>query len=216
MKTLDSESFNEVTVPSESNDVQNNIETTEVAAPPISSLWHGWDSQHSKILMDTVFAAATKTAAPKMEEKIPGWNRGRLGGSDFTQIESRSGEITKIVKTLVDGFAKSDSDRRNYREIFFVITMISYIGVLIACLVAIFCLSSYTAAVVGAFGTILTTVIALPQIIAKNLFPAKEEDKSIELIREVFKGDIDLRKHYENPGSHRIEQKLSTDSANKP
>jgi len=215
VKPLDSESSKEVTVPLESIDMQNNTETTETTQP-INPFLLEWDSPLSKRLRDITFAAATKTAAPKMEEKVPGWDRGRLGGSDFTQIENRSGEITKIVKTLVDGFAKSDSDRRNYREIFFVITMTSYIGVFIACLVAIFCLSSYTAAVVGAFGTILTTVIALPQIIAKNLFPAKEEDKSIELIREVFKGDIDLRKHYENPGSHKIEQKLSTDNTNKP
>jgi len=76
--------------------------------------------------------------------------------------------------------------------------MTAFIGILIACIIVIKNNPQETAVVVGAFGSILITVVALPKIIAENLFPKHDNDKSIELIKEVFSGDIGIRKHHQD------------------
>jgi len=126
----------------------------------------------------------------------PGWNKGRLEASDIKEIQNRNTKITQLVDSLVSDLTESRGHRRCYRMWFFAISMFVFVAVLVISAIAIIGSNDEIAVVIGGFATILSTVIALPLLIGKNLFPEKDDDKAIELIKEASSGDMTLRSYH--------------------
>ena len=88
--------------------------------------------------------------------------------------------------------------RQWMKTVFFVVVCLIMIFIVVMGCVTLFNISKTEArlvdqlgVVVASFGTIITSIIALPKIIAENLFPSKGEDNEMELIKTIIKMDID-------------------------
>ena len=64
-------------------------------------------------------------------------------------------------------------------------------------------------ALITSIGGTITSFIVLPKVIADNLFPSKDDDKTTETFREMIKYDLDVRKlHYHSEEEVFCKQKI--------
>lgn len=140
---------------------------------------------------------------------------------DSEQILTDETLITNIKKQLP---TDSEYDRRNhlysdllagyhreyqsksrwkkwYKLLFFVITILCFLGIIIASLYAILLVAKKGTVNVYDLGTVLgsatgliSALIILPKIIAEHLFPLNEESYMIEMVKNMQLNDSNIRK----------------------
>ena len=124
---------------------------------------------------------------------------------DMQHIRSRSTIYNNYLTNYVKFYKAKSWMQLIMRGLFFVVIVSASILIVWSCFSCIsvtlqsnrFELAD-AIAIVSALAGMLTAFIALPEIVAKNLFPQKEDDVSAELFNLMFKHDVELRKLYNN------------------
>lgn len=125
---------------------------------------------------------------------------------DTTHIRHRSAVYNKYLSFYVFFFRIKSWTQWSMRVLFFLAISAASILIVQSCFS---CISkvltskqidvSGVVAIVSSLIGMLTTFIALPEIVAKNLFPQKEDDISAELFNKMFEHDVELRKLRSKP-----------------
>ena len=152
--------------------------------------------------MNDDFIESLEEYFSKTDKYEPGL--GNLADSDEENIHQRNNYITGVVREFESVYRKTNAQRESYRGTFFWVTMVLLVVLILACVsvafISVASLSENTigsaAAIVASLATIIATVITLPQIIAKHLFPENERDKSIEMINAILQSDLEMRKYW--------------------
>lgn len=139
---------------------------------------------------------SSKTKKKKISDKD-------LKNTDLEAIQKHTEIYTDYLNTYVNEYKKKISSQVVMKWCFFVIIILLLITMII-CGVVVICIISKkefisTADVVtvitAIFGAISSFLI-LPKVIAENLFPSKEEDKTDQIFEKMFEHDINLRGIY--------------------
>jgi hypothetical protein len=134
--------------------------------------------------------------------------------ADSNAVKSRNRVFTDFIEKFVIDYERRAKQQRVFRCWFFCIVVVVFIilNVLSSCSVYIIAQKanvsiSDVVAAVSAFGTILSSLIVLPKIIAEHLFPKAEQDKSIELFSKVLEEDQKVREFYDGRKASRRKTK---------
>ena len=126
-----------------------------------------------------------------------------LQESDNEGIIIRGKLFTTFIENFVGESKRRATQQRIFRIVFFCAVLLTFftlnvLSVMVIYEVSLKIESSYTdaAAVAAALGTVISTLIILPKIIAVHLFPSTEQDKSIELFTKVLEEDRKMREMY--------------------
>lgn len=108
---------------------------------------------------------------------------------------------SELIGKFVDHYDKRNKHNRGLRIGFFIMSFLALflvIGALatFSILVAVSGTMNVEAVVsiVGACGTIITSVIFLPKIVGKNLFPEKEDKEILSFVQEMNKTELEFYK----------------------
>lgn len=134
-----------------------------------------------------------------------------LRDADLVAIQARAKTYTEYLKNYVTDYKNKTHAQRIMKIWFFVLTMfllLAIVGASSTCLVAISLKDniklSDIATVITAMAGAVSSFLILPKVIAENLFPSREEDKTAEVFGKMFEHDIELRGLYHITGN--IEQ----------
>ena len=128
-----------------------------------------------------------------------------LQGMDLEDVQKRSKAVTLIVRTFAENYAVDNREQRGRKKIFYWFILVGF-SILNLAAIALAFISvvrdatnvGIAAAMLTSLGTMITSMIVLPGIIAKHLFPEDERDKSVEMIGKIFEGDLNMRKFYKS------------------
>ena len=140
------------------------------------------------------------TAILSEQQKKMGYG---LQESDNEGIITRGKLFTTFIENFVGESKKRATQQRIFRITFFCAVLLTFFALNVLSVLVILEVSRKTymsygdiAAVAAALGTVISTLIILPKIIAVHLFPSSEQDKSIELFTKVLEEDRKMREMY--------------------
>lgn len=117
---------------------------------------------------------------------------------DKTPKEQRDQIYSDLASYYAENYNERHKLKNKLKKIFFIITMISYcIVVVVALFILVACLfipNPSIALIIGAIGTIITNLIAIPMIIAQYLFSKEEDMNIVNMVKELFIFDKSLEK----------------------
>ena len=171
-------------------------------------------------MTDDKTTPSTATLTPEEETAWKAWNdakydkvnkrsKGRVGFIDEETLEKDKKEVlergkkitsmlTKLEKTQDEIWAQTVS----YRRCFFWTIITILISSILVGWILIFSVglcsdggNSYVL-ILSAFGTMLTSIITLPRIIARHLFPESMNDSWVKLILGTLEQDMKIREYY--------------------
>lgn len=123
-----------------------------------------------------------------------------LRESDLEAINSHNKTYTEYLDNYVLEFKRKSRSQRTMKNWFFVIVMLLLSVIIIASFVSLIIISSKKvigleeiATLITAIGGAIASFLVLPKIIAENLFPSKEEDKTDIIFAKMFDHDMSLR-----------------------
>lgn len=118
-------------------------------------------------------------------------------------VQKRNERYCTFLDEYVDNYNQKAKASKGMKRVFFIAIMILLFGMVSACIIAFVNISgkrdiSYSdvATVVTAVGGIVASFIVLPKVMAENLFPAQEEDRTAEIFDSMIKYDLELEKFY--------------------
>lgn len=121
---------------------------------------------------------------------------------DDNDFKNRNKQYTELIKNYSQTFKERQDVKKDLKYKFFYIVMISYVMVLISSigiLIAVLCVASNSIPlIIGSAGTLITSIIGIPTIIANNLFPKDEDSNIVEMTKEMFKFDKNYYSNIEN------------------
>ncbi len=118
-----------------------------------------------------------------------------LGGEE---VNKRNEKYTDLLGKFANNYENTKKQTLWQKAWFFWIILIFFLGTLTSGIVLLFLAlfndnSSSIAVVIGASVEIFGSFIAIPLIIAKNLFPEKFDNDVIEIVKLLVKNDKDIR-----------------------
>ena len=126
-----------------------------------------------------------------------------LRESDLEAINSHNKTYTTYLESYVYEFKRKSSAQRTMKSWFFIIVMFLLAIIIIASFTSLIIISlkrvigiEEIATLLTAIGSALAAFLILPKIIATNLFPSKEEDKTDIIFNKMFDYDMNLRDLY--------------------
>lgn len=115
---------------------------------------------------------------------------------DKTPKEQRDQTYSNLASYYAENYNERHKLKNKLKKNFFVITMISYCVVVAAALfilvASLFIPNPNVALIIGAIGTIITNLIAIPMIIAQYLFSKEEDINIVNMVKELFVFDKSL------------------------
>lgn len=139
-------------------------------------------------------------------------------------VQKRNERYCTFLDEYVDNYNQKAKSSKYMKRVFFVAIMILLFGMVAACIVAFVTISnkqdiSYSdvATVITAIGGIIASFIVLPKVMAENLFPAQEEDRTAEIFDSMIKYDLELEKFYakqEQPKENTKTDQASSEKGN--
>ena len=123
---------------------------------------------------------------------------------DDTEYKVRNVLYSNILYAYIEEHKSKNDAKKCYKFVFFAITMITFLALIIAPIIIIFIVTtkasdsgidivSSIAAIIGSTTGIVSAVVVLPKIIAEHLFPTNEETHLIELIKNMQSNDSNTR-----------------------
>ena len=113
-----------------------------------------------------------------------------------TPKEQRDQTYSNLASYYAENYNERHKLKNKLKKKFFVITMFSYsvvVAVALFILVAsLFIPNTNVALIIGAIGTIITNLIAIPMIIAQYLFSKEEDINIVNMVKELFVFDKSL------------------------
>jgi len=132
-----------------------------------------------------------KASAEKIE-----YGLNYLAKSDLEEIKARNHSFTDFVSDFVTTSKTRANQQLRFRNIFFYITMLIFVALVVICVCTVKTIVSKpttgvgdVAAIIGSFSAVMSALIVLPKTIAEHLFPSVEQDKSIALFSKALEED---------------------------
>lgn len=116
--------------------------------------------------------------------------------------EERDNLYTELLTHFSENYVASKEQSTKQKTAYFIVTLI-FLGILLGSGIAILFIAMFNysiyniAVVIGASLDILGTFIAIPTIIAKNLFPEKIDNDVIEVVKLLVENDKNVREAQE-------------------
>lgn len=134
-------------------------------------------------------------------------NDGDLSGNSRREIEKSRDEVisrdeaySHLLNDYIEAHKTKEKYNKNYKLVFFVVTICIFVGIIVASLILIFRVSSKSylgysgiAVVVGCISSIISSIIVLPKIIAQHLFPVDEDKHILGIVQNMQQHDERLR-----------------------
>lgn len=125
---------------------------------------------------------------------------GSAGASD------RDGEYTKLLKSYVKRFPREQRGYFVMKWIFFFTVLFAFVGLVVGSIIILYKLVSvsecmrvdYIVYSVTALCSLVSSMIILPRIIAKHLFPSRRDNEILKLIKTLIEDDRHIRDAQEN------------------
>ena len=126
-----------------------------------------------------------------------------LKNTDLEAIQKHTQIYTDYLDTYVKDYKKKIKSQIIMKWFFFVITLLLLASMIIGGIIVICNISKKllikpadVATVITAIFGAISSFLILPKVIAENLFPSKEEDKTAQIFEKMFEHDINLRGMY--------------------
>lgn len=126
-----------------------------------------------------------------------------LKDADLAAIQERAKTYTGYLKNYVSDYKDKTQAQKVMKGWFFAITMFLLLCIVVASSIALVIIArketiriNDIATIVTAMASAVSSFLVLPKVIAENLFPSKEEDKTAEVFSKMFEHDISLRGLY--------------------
>lgn len=126
-----------------------------------------------------------------------------LKDADLAAIQERTKTYTKYLKNYVLDYEKKTNTQRKMKGWFFALVMMLLFVIISASFISLIIIASKKTVALADITTLITAMVSsissflvLPKVIADNLFPSKEEDKTSEIFSKMFEHDINLRGMY--------------------
>ncbi|MDP4153551.1 MAG: hypothetical protein Q8865_08975 [Bacillota bacterium] len=131
------------------------------------------------------------------------------------ELSDRSDLYTALLNAYVTDFDFRHKSNRYYKKRFFNIVMIIFCISIFGAIAVLMIIafkgvgnSADITLVISSFATILSTLIIIPQIIAKYLFPLDEDDKVADMVKTMQQNDFKTRElHSNGPTLNELEKK---------
>lgn len=151
-----------------------------------------------------------------------------LKQDDLNSIQYRNKTYNKFLESFSNDFSIRAKNQIKMKKIFFALIMgalcflIFIVGISLRN-ISLKEINVYEmATIISSLAGVITAFIVIPKIIAKNLFPTYENDKSTEIFSNMIKYDHELRKFYRkqyiemnkdkiNNKLHRINSEIEVD-----
>lgn len=141
---------------------------------------------------DKVQSGAAVTDASYMDKR-----------KDWNEISARNQIYTQFLFTYIANSNQKSKHQVRMKIWFFAIIMSLLAILVIAACVALVNISAKAlprvedvVTVITAISGVITSFIVIPKVIAKNLFPPSEDDKTAQIFGSMIKSDLKLRKYY--------------------
>lgn len=111
----------------------------------------------------------------------------------------------KFLEEYVNHLSKKNSNQRRMKWIFLVVILLLLVFIVVSTFSSVYLVIRYRvfnvyslAGSLSGIGGAITSFIILPKIIAMNLFPCTEDDKTDEIFKDMLKHDDMIRSLYIN------------------
>lgn len=128
-----------------------------------------------------------------------------LKDADLKAVRKHTRVYSDYLETFVDEYKKKARSQRIMKIWFFVLTILLLFVIIGGGVWSIIIVSAKENISPSDVATVITAVVGsvssfliLPKVIAENLFPSKEEDKTAEIFSKMFEHDINIRNIYSN------------------
>ena len=136
-----------------------------------------------------------------------------LKSTDLEAIQERAQTYTGYLKNYVDDYKRKTIAQQRMKSWFFIIVMFLLAVIVIGSVVSLILISRKLIIRLNDLATVITALVGaissfliLPKIIADNLFPKKEDDKTGEIFSKMFEHDFSLR------GMYHVQENIERDS----
>lgn len=128
---------------------------------------------------------------------------GKIKSSDISSIQQRDELYINHIRNYTVSYNKRVKGQFVMKWIFFIVIMLVLIGLVLGtvlCILLVLKRDNTTINDVSIVGTamagVISAFIVLPRVIAKNLFPTTEDDRSAEIFKSVIENDMELRRFH--------------------
>ena len=149
------------------------------------------NTDYNKTLFDFILNSVKNKDALILDKNLKSNNNG--SDKDVNHFNERNKKYNDLIEKYTTAF-KDRSDFKNaYKKKFFWFVMPVYSVVIVASLFiligSMFWQNVHLAVIISALGSLLTTIISLPTIIAKYLFPKDEDSNLVQMFQLLFNFD---------------------------
>lgn len=126
--------------------------------------------------------------------------------NDLTAVSQRNSTYNDFLTDYVANQKLRNKHQRVMKWLFFSVTLVFLCVVVVAmCLAVVFLARkpqitpADVAAILTAVGGVVASFIVLPKVIAENLFPSREDDKTADIFNSMIAYDMRLKDYYGCP-----------------
>lgn len=177
------------------------------------------ESQNDQQALDIIkqFKDNKKVNLPQLDEEIA-----QNAPDDFKGVRERDDQFTKFLIKYIDNYNKDARARLTMKKWFFGIILgllcVLLIGAVISILLCACGVVSGVSAMVVAIASIIeliSSIVSLPLIIAKHLFPKSADDKTKDMMNSLLNHDIRFYDVINRQYAHKVNNKLNEKEDNK-
>lgn len=157
------------------------------------------EQQHRALLLEIQNALQGNEAMETADEKLNITAGLQLGWQD-EEYSNRNRLYTLLLETYIANYRRKEKIKGVYKCIFFIVTIILFIGIVVSGIIGIILLSMHgdgslanVGIAIANIAGIISTLIVLPKIIAEHLFPTNEESNMLEMVKNMQNNDSEIR-----------------------
>jgi len=118
----------------------------------------------------------------------------------YIEYSKRDNLYTDLLSNYIEIYKTKEEHKKRFKIIFFIVIMIIFFLVILGCVVSmcyisingIYDIESVGLAIANIAG-IISSIIIIPQIIAKHLFPTNEENFMLDMVKSMQNNDAGIR-----------------------
>lgn len=125
---------------------------------------------------------------------------------DWNEILDRNGTYSQFIFAYTVSSNKKTKHQSIMKIWFFVIILFLLVALVISTCAAIIIIAKKpslntedVATIITAISGVVASFLVIPKVIANNLFPKTEDDKTAQIFGDMIKSDLELRKYYFSP-----------------
>lgn len=157
------------------------------------------EEQHKALLLEFQNTLQGNKAMEAVDDKLNITVDSQIRRQDV-EYDSRNRLYTQLLETYIANYKQKEKTKGIYKCIFFIVTTLLFVGIVVCGIVGIVLLSVYgdgslanVGIAIANIAGIISTLIVLPKIIAEHLFPTNEESNMLEMVRNMQDNDTNIR-----------------------